>query len=70
MNTKCYFAAPHNSWERGSNENASGLSRQYLPKRRSMAGLTQRDCQRIADKLNRRPRKRLGFRTPEEIYAA
>ena len=70
VDTKCYFATPHHSWERGSNENANGLIRQYLPKRRSMAGLTQRECQRIADKLNRRPRKRLGFRTPEEIYAA
>jgi len=70
VETKCYFATPHHSWERGSNENANGLIRQYLPKRRSMAGLTQRECQRIADKLNRRPRKRLGFRTPEEIYAA
>ena len=70
VGAKCYFATPHHSWERGSNENANGLIRQYLPKRRSMAGLTQRDCQRIADKLNRRPRKRLGFRTPEEAYAA
>ena len=68
--TKCYFATPHHSWERGSNENANGLIRQYLPKRRSMVDLTQRECQRIADKLNRRPRKRLGFRTPEEVYAA
>lgn len=68
--TKCYFATPHHSWERGSNENANGLFRQYVPKRTSMEHLTQRDCQRIADKLNRRPRKRLGFRTPEEVYAA
>lgn len=70
VDAKCYFATPHHSWERGSNENANGLIRQYLPKRRSMKQLTQRDCQRIADKLNRRPRKRLGFRTPEEVYAA
>ncbi|MEX2180714.1 MAG: IS30 family transposase, partial [Gemmatimonadaceae bacterium] len=68
--TKCYFATPHHSWERGSNENVNGLFRQYAPKRTSMEHLTQRDCQRIADKLNRRPRKRLGFRTPEEVYAA
>lgn len=69
-NTTCYFATPHHSWERGSNENANGLMRQYWRKGVSMAHLTQRDCQRIADKLNRRPRKRLGFRTPEEVYAA
>ena len=70
VDIRCYFATPHHSWERGSNENANGLIRQYLPKRTSMEHLTQRDCQRIADKLNRRPRKRLGFRTPEEVYAA
>jgi IS30 family transposase len=68
--TKCYFATPHHSWERGSNENANGLIRQYLKKRVSMGHVTQQDCQRIADTLNRRPRKRLGFRTPEEVYAS
>jgi len=63
-----YFAAPYHSWERGTSENTNGLIRQYLPKRTSMADITQRDCTRIATKLNRRPRKRLGFRTPEECY--
>lgn len=67
--TTCYFATPHHSWERGSNENANGLIRQTLKKGVSMAHLTQAECQRIADKLNRRPRKRFGFRTPEEVYA-
>ena len=46
--------------------NLSGLLRQYLPKRTSLAGLTQRDCDAIAHCLNTRPRKRLGYRTPEE----
>lgn len=64
-----YFATPHHAWERGTNENTNGLLRQYLPKRRSMARLTQHDCNRIATALNRRPRKRLGYRTPEECYA-
>ncbi len=64
-----YFATPHHAWERGTNENTNGLIRQYLPKRRSMAYLTQQDCNRIATKLNRRPRKRLNYRTPEECYA-
>lgn len=50
-----YFATPHHAWERGTNENTNGLIRQYLPKRRSMAPLTQQDC---AMQLNRRPRKR------------
>lgn len=65
---RCYFATPHHSWERGTNENTNGLIRQYFRKRASMEHLTQRDCQRVADTLNRRPRKRLGFRTPEEVY--
>ena len=64
-----YFAHPCSPWERGTNENTNGLLRQYLPKRRSMARLTQDDCHRIAAKLNHRPRKRLGYRTPEECYA-
>ena len=67
--TRFYFATPHHAWERGTNENTNGLVRQYLPKRQSMAYLTQHDCNRIATKLNRRPRKRLGYRTPEECYA-
>ena len=66
--TRFYFATPHHAWERGTNENTNGLVRQYLPKRTSMARLTQHDCNRIAAKLNRRPRKRLGYRTPEECY--
>lgn len=67
---KFYFATPHHSWERGSNENANGLIRQYLPKGTSMSELTQIECDRIADKLNSRPRKRHNYKTPEEIYYA
>jgi transposase, IS30 family len=67
--TRCYFATPHHAWERGTNENTNGLIRQYLPKRTSLAHLTQRDCHAIARALNQRPRKRLGYRTPEECYA-
>jgi transposase, IS30 family len=63
-----YFARPYHSWERGSNENANGLIRQYLPKGVSMAGLSQQRCNAIARKLNTRPRKRLGFRTPLECF--
>ena len=63
-----YFAAPYHSWERGTSENTNGLIRQYLPKRTSMTAITQPDCDDIARKLNTRPRKRLGFRTPEECY--
>ena len=63
-----YFARPYHSWERGSNEHANGLIRQYLPKGMSMAGLSQQQCNSIALKLNLRPRKRHGFRTPLECY--
>jgi len=63
-----YFATPYHSWERGTNENLNGLIRQYLPKRASMAGLTQHDCNALARKLNTRPGKRLGYRTPEEVF--
>ena len=63
-----YFATPHHAWERGTNENTNGLIRRYVPKRQSMAHLTQHACEQIATALNRRPRKRLGYRTPEECY--
>jgi IS30 family transposase len=66
--SRFYFATPYHSWERGTSENTNGLLRQYFPKRKSMAHVTQRDCSRIARRLNRRPRKRLGFLTPEECY--
>jgi len=67
---KFYFATPYHSWERGTNENTNGLIRQYLPKSESMASVTQHQCNAIAAKLNTRPRKTLGFFTPEEcVYA-
>jgi len=65
-----YFANPYHSWERGSNENCNGLIRQYLPKGTSMALVTQQQCNRIANKLNSRPRKRHNFKTPEEVLYA
>lgn len=64
-----YFAPPHHSWERGSNENANGLIRQYLPKGMCLNNLTQAKCDQIAYKLNTRPRKRYGYRTPEELFS-
>jgi len=63
-----YFATPHHSWEPGTCENTNGLLRQYLKKGQSMARLTQRHCNQLARKLNDRPRKKLGFRTPQECY--
>jgi IS30 family transposase len=63
-----YFATPHHSWERGTNENTNGLIRQYLPKRQSMAQVTRTTCRHVQRCLNTRPRKRLGFMTPKECY--
>ena len=65
---RCYFATPYHSWERGSNENMNGLIRQYLPKGSCMKHITQADCDRIAHRLNTRPRKRYGFKTPNQLF--
>lgn len=64
-----YFAPPYQAWVRGTCENTIGLVRQYLPKGMRLEGLTQLHLNHIAAHLNRRPRKRLGYRTPEECYA-
>ena len=61
-----YFATPYHSWERGTNENTNGLIRQYLPKGISMASLSQARCNAIAQRINRRPRKRHDYATPLE----
>ena len=66
---KFYFATPYRSWERATNENTNGLIRQYLPKGTCLKKLTQAECDRIATEINNRPRQRLAFRTPSEVYA-
>lgn len=63
-----YFAHPYAAWERGSNENCNGLVRQYLPKGSDFAGVTQVHTAAIAERLNLRPRKVLGYRTPHEVF--
>ncbi|CAM3880963.1 IS30 family transposase [Parendozoicomonas haliclonae] len=63
-----YFATPYHSWERGTNENTNGLIRQYIPKGKNMASVTQRECDAIANELNRRPRKRLGYKSPIHCF--
>lgn len=70
MNTgvKIYFADPYCSCQRGSNENSNMLLRGYLPKRCNIQDLTQEELDDIANELNNRPRKRLGFLTPNEVY--
>jgi IS30 family transposase len=65
---KFYFATPHHSGERGTNESTNGLIRQYLPKGRTMAKVTQSECDMIAEQLNNRPRKRHGYKTPNQCF--
>jgi IS30 family transposase len=64
---KTFFANPYSSWERGTNENTNGLVRQYCPKGSDFSQLTPQRVAKIAHKLNNRPRKCLGYRTPAEI---
>lgn len=65
---KVYFAHPYSSWERGTNENTNGLIRWYLPKKTDFAKVSAERVRAIEYALNNRPRKRLGYRTPEEVF--
>ena len=63
-----YFAHPYHSWERGLNENTNGLLRQYHPKKTNFKHVSQAQIHRTVHKLNHRPRKCLGYRTPHEVF--
>lgn len=62
------FCLPHHPWQRGANENTNGLLRQYFPKRCDLGAVTDEEVAMVCDELNRRPRERLGWRTPYEVY--
>lgn len=65
-----FFCDPYSSWQKGSVENAIGLLRRYLPKGMDLAMTTPKQLRAIQDKLNRRPRKILGFKTPSEVLSS
>lgn len=63
-----YFAHPYHLCERGLNENTNGLIRQFFPKGKDLIEVTDAQVQKVMDKLNNRPRKCLGFKTPNQIF--
>ena len=66
--SKAYFAHPYSSWERGLNENTNGLIRQYFPKGSDFSLITKKDVKTVMDKINNRPKKCLGFKTPNQVF--
>ncbi|MDX2164509.1 MAG: IS30 family transposase [Gammaproteobacteria bacterium] len=68
LNADFYFAHPYSSWERGLNENTNGLVRQYLKKGSAFDDITDEDLILIMEKLDNRPRKSLGYATPNEVF--
>jgi IS30 family transposase len=64
-----YFAKPYHSWERGANENLNGLVRQYFPKKSDFKLITKDEIKQVTNILNNRPRKRFGYKTPNEVFA-
>lgn len=63
-----FFANPYHSWERGCNENFNGLLRQFFPKKSSFANIEQKDIEKAIKLINNRPRKRLNYLTPAEVF--
>jgi IS30 family transposase len=68
LQSTTYFADPFASWQRGSNENFNGLLRQDIPKKRPLSNVSDAELRMIQDRLNNQPRKRLGFKTPNEVF--
>jgi len=68
LNCNFYFAHAYSSWERGTSENTNGLIRQYFPKNRDFRTITDDEIIHAMKRLNNRPRKRLGFKTPNQVF--
>jgi IS30 family transposase len=68
LDLACFYAHAYHSWERGSNENGNGLIRRFLPKKTDFKTVTNEEIKRIEYLLNSRPRKRLGWKTPYEVF--
>jgi transposase, IS30 family len=68
LNCDVYFAKPYHSWERGQNENANGLLRQYFPKSMELIDVTKKQVLDAIHKLNSRPRKCLEHKIPYEVF--
>lgn len=66
---KTFFANPYHSWERGANENANGLLRDYFPKKTDFTTISENELRYVECELNSRPRKRLGWKTPLEVMS-
>jgi IS30 family transposase len=65
---KTFFCDPYSSWQKGSVENLNGLIRQYLPRKLNLDEITQDQIYEIQEKLNNRPRKKLGFKSPNQFF--
>ena len=70
LKTKAYFCNPYHSWEKGSIENRIGMIRRYFPKKTDWSLITQKQLDKVVKKINTRPMKCLGFKTPEEVFVA
>jgi len=68
LKVKVYFADPYAAWQRGLNENTNGLIRQYFPKGTDLRQVTHEKLDHVMERLNQRPRKTLGYLTPNEVY--
>ena len=68
LDARFYFAHPYAAWERATNENTNGLIRQYFTKDRDFTAISENETNLVMNRLNNRPRKGLGFKTPNQVF--